>query len=118
MAVTTGPDHQTLAGTVLEEWLWRITGGKYQSPTALYGVVGRRGVAGVDMLLLTPEADQSKQLQAFEILGQAVRTGRITTERLDEAVRRVLRVKLDFGLLYARRQPQGSQTLSEPAVGR
>lgn len=54
--------------------------------------------AGADMLLI-PESLE----EAFEALIEAVRQGRITEERLDRSVRRVLSVKNDRGILSGRK---------------
>jgi beta-glucosidase-like glycosyl hydrolase len=53
--------------------------------------------AGVDMLIMS--AELPRQLQARDALVAAVRDGTISSGRLDEAVRNVLRVKVRFGLL-------------------
>jgi beta-N-acetylhexosaminidase len=50
-------------------------------------------LAGVDALLMPPVPDA-----AFEALQAAVRSGRISTERLDESVRRILLAKAKLGL--------------------
>jgi CubicO group peptidase (beta-lactamase class C family) len=50
-------------------------------------------VAGVDALLMPPVPDA-----AFEALQAAVRSGRISTERLDASVRRILLAKAKLGL--------------------
>jgi beta-N-acetylhexosaminidase len=50
-------------------------------------------VAGVDALLMPPVPDA-----AFEALQAAVRSGRISTERLDASVRRILMAKAKLGL--------------------
>src|SRR4029077_14695521 len=50
-------------------------------------------VAGVDALLMPPVPDA-----AFEALQDAIRSGRITTERLDASVRRILLAKAKLGL--------------------
>src|SRR5882672_6869430 len=50
-------------------------------------------VAGVDALLMPPVPDA-----AFEALQDAVKTGRISKERLDASVRRILQAKARLGL--------------------
>jgi beta-N-acetylhexosaminidase len=53
--------------------------------------------AGADMLLISgPDEDQEA---AYDAVLSAVRRGRITRARLDEAVRRILAAKEDYGLL-------------------
>jgi beta-glucosidase-like glycosyl hydrolase/CubicO group peptidase (beta-lactamase class C family) len=49
--------------------------------------------AGVDMLLLPPDFETT-----FSFVVQAVRDGRIPVQRIDEAVRRILRAKAELGL--------------------
>jgi len=53
----------------------------------------RAVVAGVDCLLMPPVPDA-----AFEALEGAVRSGRISKQRLDESVRRILQAKARLGL--------------------
>src|SRR5262249_16797954 len=53
----------------------------------------RAVAAGADALLMPPVPEA-----AFEALQQAVRSGRISKERLDESVRRILRAKARLGL--------------------
>src|SRR6202047_720860 len=53
----------------------------------------RAVLAGVDALLMPPVPDA-----AFEALQAAVRSGRISTERLDASVRRILQAKARLGL--------------------
>ena len=53
----------------------------------------RAVVAGVDCLLMPPVPEA-----AFEGLQRAVRSGRISKQRLDEAVRRILQAKARLGL--------------------
>jgi beta-N-acetylhexosaminidase len=60
---------------------------------------------GVDLLILS--AELSRQREARDALLEAVRDGRISRERLDEAVRNVLTVKARFGLLGAPAQSGG-----------
>lgn len=65
--------------------------------------------AGVDLLVLTPEAGQGMQSDAFATLLKAVDSHQISEARLNEAVRRILRVKMDYGLLW-RQSPGGAAT--------
>ena len=58
----------------------------------------RAVVAGADCLLMPPVADA-----AFEALQAAVKSGRISRERLDESVRRILQAKARLGLQQNRR---------------
>jgi beta-N-acetylhexosaminidase len=60
---------------------------------------------GVDLLILS--AELSRQREARDALLEAVRDGRISRERLDEAVRNVLTVKARFGLLGTPAQTAG-----------
>src|SRR5213595_353258 len=53
----------------------------------------RAVAAGVDALLMTPVPDA-----AFEALQEAVKSGRISKERLDASVRRILQAKARLGL--------------------
>ena len=53
--------------------------------------------AGNDMLIIPAALDAS-----YRAMLDAVRTGEITTERLDESVRKVLRAKAAVGLHKAR----------------
>ena len=62
--------------------------------------------AGVDFLILSAELAQ--QRQARDGLLAAVRDGRISPERLDEALRNVLTVKARFGLLDVPAQAGGA----------
>src|SRR5881398_781660 len=57
----------------------------------------RAVAAGVDCLLMPPVPDA-----AFEALQAAVKSGRISKERLDESVRRILRAKARLGLNTSR----------------
>jgi beta-glucosidase-like glycosyl hydrolase/CubicO group peptidase (beta-lactamase class C family) len=57
----------------------------------------RAVAAGVDCLLMPPVADA-----AFEALQGAVKSGRISKERLDESVRRILQAKARLGLQHNR----------------
>jgi beta-N-acetylhexosaminidase len=60
---------------------------------------------GVDLLILS--AELARQRQARDGLLEAVRDGRITPERLDQAIRNVLTVKARFGLLGTPAQTGG-----------
>src|SRR5215831_2329460 len=57
----------------------------------------RAVAAGADCLLMPPVPDA-----AFEALQRAVRSGRISKQRLDEAVRRILQAKAGLGLNTSR----------------
>lgn len=57
----------------------------------------RAVAAGVDCVLMSPVPDA-----AFEALQGAVKSGRISTERLDESVRRILQAKARLGLNSSR----------------
>src|SRR5881394_3245935 len=57
----------------------------------------RAVAAGVDALLMTPVPDA-----ALEALQEAVKSGRISKERLDESVRRILDTKARLGLNKSR----------------
>src|SRR5438067_1707594 len=57
----------------------------------------RAVAAGVDCVLMSPVPDA-----AFEALQGAVKSGRISKERLDESVRRILRAKARLGLTTSR----------------
>ncbi len=62
--------------------------------------------AGVDLLILSAEVAQ--QQQARDGLLAAVKDGRITRERLDQAIRNVLTVKARYGLLGQPAQTGGT----------
>jgi beta-glucosidase-like glycosyl hydrolase/CubicO group peptidase (beta-lactamase class C family) len=49
--------------------------------------------SGVDVLLLSPD-----EMTAIDGLKKAVETGRITEERIDRSVRKILALKFDYGL--------------------
>jgi beta-N-acetylhexosaminidase len=55
--------------------------------------------AGVDMVVLGPNVSWQTQEAAFEHILAALENGQLAPERLDEAVRRILTVKAEFGLL-------------------
>lgn len=55
--------------------------------------------AGVDMIALGPSSGPASIQAALDALLAAVESGRISMARLDESVRRILRVKARFGLL-------------------
>lgn len=65
---------------------------RYEVPEACT----RALLAGADLLLLRTESPMCEEI--FRSLLAAVREGRLPVERLDEANRRVLRVKYDYGL--------------------
>jgi beta-N-acetylhexosaminidase len=56
-------------------------------------------LAGVDLLALGPHMPLRDQIAAIEAIAVAVEDGRISTERLDASVRRILRAKAQFGIL-------------------
>src|SRR5438067_10614070 len=62
----------------------------------------RAVAAGVDCVLMSPVPDA-----AFEALQGAVKSGRMSKERLDESVRRILRAKARLGL-YKNRLVEGN----------
>ena len=53
--------------------------------------------AGADMVLISHTP--SVQLEAYEALIEAVKSGRISEERLNQSVLRILKAKADFGIL-------------------
>ncbi len=61
--------------------------------------------AGADVLLIGADAGRpaAERLEAMNRVTEAVRQGRVPVSRLDEAVRRILRLKERFGLLAADR---------------
>ncbi len=70
---------------------------KMQAMTDHYGsgdIAVRAVQAGVDLLLCPQDLDE-----AVTALTQAVEDGTITTQRLDESVLRILRLKLDRGMI-------------------
>ena len=54
--------------------------------------------AGVDLIAYGPNMGEGTQIQAMEAVADAVRTGLIDENRLDESVRRLLRTKHSMGL--------------------
>jgi len=62
--------------------------------------------AGVDMIIMS--AELARQRQARDALVQAVQTGEISRDRLDEAVRHVLQAKARAGLLGDAAAPSGA----------
>ena len=74
--------------------------------------------AGCDTILL--KADDESRSQCFFGIKQAVETGFLSEERLDEAVTHLLRMKFDQGLFETagKRDPKKAQTyaLSKPVV--
>lgn len=67
--------------------------------------------AGTDLILVSDPADAT---QARQALADAVRTGEVPAERVDEAVARVLILKRRLGVLPATRGPQSSQAQQGP----
>src|SRR5207245_7626909 len=57
--------------------------------------------AGADYLLF--RFDESAQLEGHRLITEAVRSGSVSTARLDESVRRVVDAKRRFGILDGRR---------------
>lgn len=55
--------------------------------------------AGVDMLALGPSSGLEASTNAYNAVLEAVRSGAITEQRLEDAVRRILLTKARFGLL-------------------
>lgn len=55
--------------------------------------------AGVDMLALGPSSGLEASTNAYNAVLEAVRSGAITEQRLEDAVRRILMTKARFGLL-------------------
>lgn len=56
-------------------------------------------LAGVDMLTMGPGTSIGDQVASLEALYAAVEGGRVSMERLDASVRRILQLKLDYGVL-------------------
>nr|WP_083537289.1 MULTISPECIES: beta-N-acetylhexosaminidase [unclassified Paenibacillus] len=67
--------------------------------------------AGADLVLISHRHD--RQLRAWELLLQAVREGRITEERIDESVLRLLRLKARRGVLMAVETGEESRVAGE-----
>ncbi|UCF63585.1 MAG: serine hydrolase [bacterium] len=57
--------------------------------------------AGVDMILMTPNFEPT-----YHFVLQAVKEGRISLERIDDAVRKVLKAKIELGILPNNSQVQ------------
>lgn len=55
--------------------------------------------AGVDMLVMGPNAAFSDQLAAMDAVLSALESGEVSMDRLDESVRRILTLKATYGLL-------------------
>ena len=66
--------------------------------------------AGADVLLFGADIDHdpADQIAAFDSLVAAAKSGEIPMERIDRAVRRILTVKSEYGLLDARAIPNRS----------
>ena len=56
-------------------------------------------LAGVDMLTMGPNTNFTDQVASLEAVYTAVQDGRISEERLDASVRRILQLKADYGIL-------------------
>lgn len=56
-------------------------------------------LAGNDVILIGANVGEAVQAQAIQDVVDAVRAGRISEARIDESVRRILRVKRDYGVL-------------------
>ncbi|OYD09998.1 hypothetical protein CHM34_02470 [Paludifilum halophilum] len=54
--------------------------------------------AGVDIVLLTPALTADEQIEVYQEILEAVRSGDISEKRIDQSVRRILKVKLKYGL--------------------
>ncbi|SEN24148.1 beta-N-acetylhexosaminidase [Lihuaxuella thermophila] len=54
--------------------------------------------AGADIILLTPSLTTDEQIEVYQAIVDAVRTGSLTEQRIDESVLRILKVKLKYGL--------------------
>lgn len=103
LPVTLSP--RVLTGLLREEWgfdgaifsdamtMGALAAANYPTPRAAVAAVS----AGVDVLLFG-EGAQIQRTTYTELLA-AVQDGRITAERLDDAVRRVLTLKAQYGLL-------------------
>ena len=78
------------SGFVVSDW----EGVSQTSPEDYNSQVAAVVNAGVDMLM---EADHFREARAAIISG--VETGRIPEERVDDAVRRIIQVKMDAGVL-------------------
>ena len=60
-------------------------------------VVVRSVNAGLDILLVAH--DEALMRKTYETLRESVKAGLITTERVDQSVERILRLKLEYGLI-------------------
>ncbi len=93
-------------GLVVSDW----NGIDQLSPEEVEAV--ERGVnAGID-LFMVPE----KWKRFIEILGELVRSGRVPMDRIDDAVRRILRVKEAYGL-FERPRPRERPGSNHPGFG-
>ncbi|MCS7070064.1 MAG: hypothetical protein NZM00_01045, partial [Anaerolinea sp.] len=55
--------------------------------------------AGVDLIVLGPSSGLEAAWEAHRAVLRAVQGGRISPERIEQSVRRILRAKLDYGIL-------------------
>ncbi|PTX53886.1 beta-N-acetylhexosaminidase [Melghirimyces profundicolus] len=58
--------------------------------------------AGADLILLTPAMTADEQIEVADTITEAVRSGEISEQRINQSVRRILRVKAKYGLFRER----------------
>ncbi|GGE28855.1 beta-N-acetylhexosaminidase [Marinithermofilum abyssi] len=58
--------------------------------------------AGADIILLSPALKTDEQIDVMKAVTDAVRAGEIPEERIDQSVRRILKVKMKYGLFQNR----------------
>ncbi len=58
--------------------------------------------AGADIILLTPELTTEQQLEVYQDVLAAVRSGEISEKRINQSVKRILEVKLKYRLFQER----------------
>lgn len=97
------PSRNVLTGLLREELGFEgvlVTDDLFMGAIVKKSSVGEAAVralgAGADIALLCH--DRAEQVEAIEAILDAVRTGRISRERVDESVGRILRLKERFGL--------------------
>ncbi|MFC7440929.1 beta-N-acetylhexosaminidase [Laceyella putida] len=61
--------------------------------------------AGADIILLTPELTTEEQLDVHQTIVQAVRQGKISEDRINQSVLRILRAKMKYELFTERIVP-------------
>ena len=83
-------DRMGLKGFIVSDW----NGVQQTSPEGYYNQMVTAVNAGIDMFM---EVDTFEE--ARDIIVRAVRQGDIPEERVDDAVRRIIRVKLDAGII-------------------